>query len=81
MSASEIYRVYASDCVALAKTFHDGHARTTLLTMAQAWSNLADRAERRRAQSAKSPATPDREPLPGGIDLSTLVFPKGTPRQ
>ena len=78
MSASETYRVYASDCVALAKTFHDGQARTTLLTMAQAWTKLADRAERRRAQS---PETPEREPLPGGIDLSTLIFPKGTPRQ
>ena len=80
MGVSNTYRVFASDCVALAKTFQDVQARTVLLSMAQAWTRLADRAERRRGQSPQPPEAPERT-TPHGIDLAAVIFPKGTPRQ
>jgi hypothetical protein len=81
MGVSDTYRVYANDCLALAEASQDGQARVVLLTMAQAWTRLADRAERRRGQPQERPPSLLGRGAPGGIDLAAVVFPKGARRQ
>ena len=48
MPTREEYLHYAEECVALAQRAADPEARTRLLEMAQAWRDLADKADKFR---------------------------------
>jgi hypothetical protein len=49
MPSAEDYRQYAAQCLALAQQVSDPDARAHLLEMAQAWRELADKAQNPRA--------------------------------
>ena len=49
MPSAEEYRQYAAQCLALAQHVSDPDARAHLLEMAQAWRELADKAQNPRA--------------------------------
>jgi hypothetical protein len=42
MDVNDAYRLYARDCIALARISHDVQTRAVLLGLAQAWIRLAD---------------------------------------
>jgi len=44
MSAREIYRIHAADCLRLARATRDPYTRSALVSMAQAWVRLAEQA-------------------------------------
>ena len=46
MGKAELYRHYAAECIRLAQQTEDSTEKNTLLAMAQAWRQLAHRAER-----------------------------------
>jgi hypothetical protein len=46
MSAADQYRRNASECIAITAFFADPRQRATILALAEAWSRLAEQAER-----------------------------------
>jgi hypothetical protein len=70
MSAADQYRRNASDCVAITSFFVDPGQRATILALAEAWTRLAEQAERNEQivneQIVLSP--PDNPPPPPGKD-------------
>jgi hypothetical protein len=46
MSAADQYRRNASDCIAITTFFVDPAQRATILALAEAWTRLAEQAER-----------------------------------
>jgi hypothetical protein len=46
MSAADQYRRNASDCIAITAFFVDPQQRATILALAEAWTRLANRAEK-----------------------------------
>jgi hypothetical protein len=52
MPTREEYLRYAEECAALAQRAADSEARTRLLEMAQAWRDLADKADKHRSSSS-----------------------------
>jgi hypothetical protein len=50
MVAADEYRRYAAECIPLAQQASDPGDKAHLLRMAQAWRDLADKAENPRAQ-------------------------------
>jgi hypothetical protein len=46
MSAADQYRRNASDCVAVTAFFVDPQQRAAILALAEAWTRLADQAEK-----------------------------------
>jgi hypothetical protein len=46
MSAAEQYRRNASECVAITAFFSDSGQRATILALAEAWTRLAQQAEK-----------------------------------
>lgn len=59
-SAAEFYRRYAARCVEIARDITDPERKATLLSMAQAWLMLADRAEKNSEVTLvyETPGTP-----------------------
>lgn len=59
-SAAEFYRRYAAHCVEIAHDVAEPERKATLLSMAQAWLMLADRAEKNSEVSLvyETPGTP-----------------------
>jgi hypothetical protein len=57
--ASEFYRLYAVQCVELARQLTDSASKATLLTMAQQWIVLADQADRNSKASTIVYETPE----------------------
>jgi len=49
MSAADQYRRNASDCVAITAFFVDPQQRAAILALAEAWTRLADQAEKNAA--------------------------------
>jgi hypothetical protein len=46
MSAADQYRRNASECIAITAFFSDPGQRATILALAEAWTRLAERAEK-----------------------------------
>jgi hypothetical protein len=46
MSAADQYRRNASECIAITAFFSDPGQRATILTLAEAWTRLAEQAEK-----------------------------------
>jgi hypothetical protein len=52
MSAADQYRRNASECIAITPFFSDPGQRATILALADAWTRLAEQAEKKRAARA-----------------------------
>ena len=68
MSAADQYRRNASDCVAITAFFVDPQQRAAILALAEAWTRLADQAEKNAecvlaATTARAPLSTARAPL------------------
>jgi hypothetical protein len=61
MSAADQYRRNASECVAITAFFTGPQQRAAILALAEAWTRLAEQAEK---NEALLPATTGNEPLP-----------------
>jgi hypothetical protein len=57
MSAAEQYRRNASDCIAVTAFFADARQRAAVLALAEAWTRLAQQAEKNATWSARHRAT------------------------
>jgi hypothetical protein len=55
MSSAERYRRNACECVAVTSFFADPRQRATILALAEAWTRLADQAERSEQVCALDP--------------------------
>jgi hypothetical protein len=62
MSAGDEYKRNAAECLRVASELTDPHRRLAMLEMAQAWSRLADQAERNK-QTDIVYEVPSRPPL------------------
>jgi hypothetical protein len=60
MSAAEQYRRNASECMAITAFFVDPQQRATILALAEAWTRLAEQAEK----NEQSTLPPLRDPPP-----------------
>jgi hypothetical protein len=59
MSAADQYRRSASDCIAITAFFADPRQRAAILALAEAWSRLAQQAEKNAMWSARHWAKPN----------------------
>lgn len=64
IEAVACYRLYAANCIELAKTIPDVDRRVFLLNMARDWLRLADQAERNLGSDPGGPSQPA-NPHPG----------------
>ena len=55
------YHLRSAECAEMAQQMADPARKLTLLNMARAWLELADRVEKRTASSATCPAPPQAE--------------------
>jgi hypothetical protein len=58
MSAAEQYRRNASECVAITTFFVDPSQRATILALAEAWTRLAEQAEKNEQIAPPPPGYP-----------------------
>ena len=59
MSSPDELRSYAVDCARLARSAADPHDKARLLTMARAWTDLADRISKIGQAGGNMPAAPE----------------------
>jgi hypothetical protein len=62
MSAADQYRRNASECVAITTFFVDPRQRATVLALAEAWTRLAEQAERNEQIVLPPPGHPPSQP-------------------
>jgi hypothetical protein len=68
MSAADQYRRNASDCIAITAFFADPRQRAAILALAEAWSRLAQQAERNAMWSARHRAKPSPAEIEPEVD-------------
>ena len=56
MSAADRYRRNASECIAITTFFVDPRRRATILALAEAWTRLAEQAEKNERAVRLAPA-------------------------
>ncbi|HLH96772.1 MAG TPA: hypothetical protein VKW08_16795 [Xanthobacteraceae bacterium] len=66
MSSADRYRRNACECVAITSFFADPQQRATILALAEAWTRLAEQAERNEQMSARE-QDPDTH-IPGSAE-------------
>ena len=74
MTAADRYRRTASECIAITTFFVDPRRRATILALAEAWTRLAEQAERNEQALRQAPAD---TPSPSGGTLPAK--PGGVP--
>jgi hypothetical protein len=62
MSAADQYRRNAAECVAITTFFVDPRQRATVLALAEAWTRLAEQAERNAQIALPLPSHPPPQP-------------------
>jgi hypothetical protein len=68
------YRLYAANCLEMAKRLSDAERKLFLLKMAQGWGNLADRLERAE-QHGQEDGVGAEDNSPGGLVLPNRTVP------
>jgi hypothetical protein len=68
MSAADQYRRNASDCIAVTAFFADPRQRAAILALAEAWTRLAQQADKNATWSARHLVTPGSAEIEPEVD-------------